>query len=145
MSLANDLRRAAALGWRGRMDLLRAAAELAIARIRLSTIAPEALVARDRIEGREAPSPGQAALIDRVAFALPRMAARVPWRASCLVQALAGQRWLARFGIASELVLGARKPVDGDMEAHAWLKAGERIVVGGESGDYQPFRPSRRP
>jgi hypothetical protein len=72
------------------------------------------------------------------------MGARVPWKGTCLVQALAAQRWLARRGIASEIVLGARKTRDKSIDAHAWLKAGDRIVVGGDLEGYQPFRPSRR-
>ena len=140
MSLANDLRRAAALGWRGRLDLLRAVGELAMARARLAITSPETLAAGEMSAGNTRPSASQSALIDRVAFAVPRMGARVPWRSSCLVQALAARRWLARHGISTQLVLGARKPVDGDIEAHAWLKAGKRIFVGGDPGDYREFQ-----
>ena len=71
------------------------------------------------------------------------MGARVPWRSTCLVQALAARRWLARRGVASELVLGARKPGGAELDAHAWLKAGERIVVGGDGQGYAPFTPPR--
>lgn len=81
----------------------------------------------------------QAKLIDRVAFAIPRVARRVPWRADCLVQALAAQSWLRRRGIATTLVFGARKPTAADFEAHAWLKVGDRIVIGGEVSGYSPF------
>ena len=34
----------------------------------------------------------QERLVEQVAFAIPRVAKRVPWRADCLVQALAGER-----------------------------------------------------
>lgn len=142
MSLADDLRRAAALGPRVGFDLFRAVAELAIARLRLSAQGPERLLAAGNDSPHANLSPIQTHLIDRVAFAIPRAAARVPWRATCLVQALAARRWLAREGIASQLVLGARK--DGDaLDAHAWLTVGDRVVIGGDVSGHQPFRPGR--
>lgn len=142
MGLGRDLRLARRLPLRTLLDLAIATAELAFARARLAVQGADKLVrppppARSRR--------GKDGMIDRVAFAIPRMGARVPWRSSCLVQALAAQRWLARNGIATDLVLGARKSAGGDMEAHAWLKAGKRTVVGGEPGAYQEFRPARRP
>ena len=89
------------------------------------------------------PSPDAAAAIDRVAFAIPRAAARVPWRSTCLVQAIAARRWLASLGVGSQIRLGARKAGDGAIDAHAWLEADGRVIVGGETGDYRPFRISR--
>lgn len=139
--LRRDAARLAQLDGRTALDLMRASCELALARVELLAADPEAWLAKR--PGRRRPD--ELALIDRVAFAIPRMGARVPWRSSCLVQALAARRWLASKGVASELHLGARKPADGDMEAHAWLTAGGRTVVGGEPGDYQPFRPARQP
>ncbi len=40
--------------------------------------------------------------------------------ASCLHRALASRVWLARRGIASEIVVGFRK--EGHLEGHAWLE-----------------------
>jgi hypothetical protein len=68
----------------------------------------------------------------------------VPWKGTCLVQALAAQRWLARLGISSEIVLGARKTGGSGLDAHAWLVAGGRTIVGGDVEGYEPFRPSHR-
>ncbi|HVL30522.1 MAG TPA: lasso peptide biosynthesis B2 protein [Sphingomicrobium sp.] len=131
----------ARLDKRAAFDLLRAVYELALARVELLAADPEAWLA----ERRRRRSPGEAASIDRVAFAIPRAAARVPWRATCLVQALAAQRWLARMGVSSRLKLGARKTSEQAIDAHAWLEAGGRIVVGGDPQGYQPFTPPRRP
>ena len=78
-------------------------------------------------------------MIERVAFAIPRAAARVPWRSDCLVQALAGERWLSRNGVDTTLTLGVRKDLPAEFEAHAWLTAGDRIVTGGDVSGYVPL------
>ena len=146
MGLRRDLRRARSLSFQTWADLARATAELGLARIRLARLAAGDLVGQERpstIPSREAEPGDGAQTVDRVAFAIPRMGARVPWKGTCLVQALAAQRWLARRGIASEIVLGARKAGDKGIDAHAWLKAGDRVVVGGDPAGYQPF--NRRP
>ena len=133
------MRRFAELDPTSRLDLIRAALELALARLELVGSKPETWVAAlPRGSPRNAPE-----IVDRVAFAIPRAAARVPWRATCLVQALAAKRWLNRMGIASHLKLGARQGKDRSLDAHAWLEIGGRIVVGGDSADYQPFGPGR--
>lgn len=138
MGLGRDLRRARSLSLRTWADLATAAAELGLARIRLAGLAPGEIT-RNTMIASPTGSLDDERTIDRVAFAIPRMGARVPWKGTCLVQALAAQHWLARRGIGSEIVLGARKTGDKGIDAHAWLKAGDRIVVGGDPGGYQPF------
>jgi hypothetical protein len=81
----------------------------------------------------------QYALIERVAFVIPRVAARLPWRADCLVQALAAEHWLKRAGILTTLTLGVPKDKSTTFEAHAWLSAGDRIVTGGDISGYVPL------
>lgn len=81
----------------------------------------------------------QSALIKRVAYVIPRLAARVPWRADCLVQAMAAERWLAREGIATRLTLGVPKDKKPDFEAHAWLTVGDVVVTGGDISGYVPL------
>ena len=119
-------------------DLARAAFELALARLCLNSRHARALVAAPTGESilfdvREA------ALVERVAFAIPRVAIRLPWRADCLVQALAAKRWLSRHGVATTLTLGVSKDMRGEFEAHAWLAAGTRIVTGGDISGYVPL------
>jgi hypothetical protein len=123
------------------LDVLRAAQELALARVRLSTQKTDDML-RSRAGLTGELTSEQAQLVGRVAWAIPRAAARVPWRATCLVQALAAERWLESRGIPSELKLGARKAGEA-LDAHAWLEAGGRVVVGGGTSDYRPFTPSR--
>ncbi len=77
-----------------------------------------------------------------MAFAIPRVAARLPWRADCMVQALAAQRWLAAHDIASSVRLGVRPRDDDEFEAHAWLTVGEAVVTGGDISPYSEFRRS---
>lgn len=142
-ALKHDLKRAAGLGWIGWGDILRAIVELAIARVRLGTRDTRELLRRAQARNRpvpmSTPNPNPDALVDRVSFAIPRAGRRVPWRADCLVQALAAQHWLRRRGVMTTLVIGVRKPKPADFEAHAWLMAADRIVTGGQVGGYHPI------
>ena len=128
------------------LNALRAAVDLAGARIALRTIKPQRVLERNRevadLVARKAallPPEETARRCDRVAFFINRMAPRVPWRSDCLVQALAGQRWLAREGIASEIGVGTAIGEGGAFEAHAWLRHGERILLGGDIARFSPL------
>ena len=119
--------------------LLRAAWELALARRQLGQVDARALT----IDGKAA---ARRQDLDRVAFAIRAMAARVPWRSDCLIQALAAQHWLASRGIGSTIHLGVR-PSEAPIDAHAWLKVGDRVVLGGDVAGYAEFaiRGEQRP
>ena len=119
-------------------DALRAAAELAAARIRLGKTDIRDLVA-DASAGDSALSERQLRIVERVRYVMPRVAARVPWRSDCLVQAKAAQTWLRRAGIPSEIQLGIRQSPPAGMEAHAWLQAGPTLVTGGDVSSYAPL------
>ena len=146
-AILHDLKRAAGLGWTAWGDMARALVELAIARLRLGTRNTRELLlraqTRDGPEPVLADGPNPDALVDRVSFAIPRVGQRVPWRADCLVQALAAQQWLGRRGIPTTLVIGVRKPGPADFEAHAWLMAADRIVTGGQVAGYHPIFEQR--
>lgn len=58
-----------------------------------------------------------------------RFASRFIPDASCLTQALAARKLLARSGQRSDLKIGVSKS-DGDLEAHAWLEIDGRIILG---------------
>ena len=115
------------------VDGLRAAIELAIARVRLGEMPDGAAVTLKAL------SPDQDGLVERVAYAIPRVAARVPWRADCLVQASAARRWLALHRIESTIHFGVPKDKQPAFEAHAWLTVGERVVTGGDISGYIPL------
>ncbi len=134
--LLGRLRRHAAhlarLDLRTVVDLLRASRELAVARWRLVSLAPGSLAmpVDPKIN-----APAGTDDVDRIIWAVRAMGARVPWRSDCLVQALAAQRWLRRRGIGSAIHLGVRSAPSA-IDAHAWLKVGDEVVLGGEAGDY---------
>lgn len=124
----------------------RATLGLAAARLTLRTIKPDQVLHRNIAIGEQvarlARTPDEAEtlrLCDEAAFFINRMAARVPWRSDCLVQALAGQQWLAREGVASEIVVGTAKQADGTFLSHAWLRHDSRIVLGGDISLYNPL------
>jgi hypothetical protein len=75
----------------------------------------------------------------RIGFIVPRAALRLPWRADCLVQALAGQAMLLRRGIASTIAVGAAKHPDNSLEAHAWLLCGSEVILGGDISRFEPL------
>lgn len=113
-------------------DLLRASRELAVARWRLGSLAPASLAMP--IEPEKS-APVGTDDVDRIIWAVRAMGARVPWRSDCLVQALAAQRWLRRQGIGSAIHVGVRSAPPA-IDAHAWLTIGDKVVLGGEAGDY---------
>jgi len=122
-------------------DLFRAGIELALARYRLGAHPPKELLQRARQLGQptQAPSPQANSIAARVAFAIPRVAARGPWRSDCFIQAMAAQRWLQRKGIASTLTIGTRKDQTKGFEAHAWLTCNNQIITGGDISSYVPL------
>lgn len=62
--------------------------------------------------------------------AVTTAAQHVPWNAVCLPQAMAAKFMLARRGVASTLHLGLARKGAAELLAHAWLEAGDAIVVG---------------
>ena len=101
-----DIRKALGLSPSIWLDLLRATFELALARYRLGAEHPKQLLLRARQFSQPSQTPAHAtAIAARVAFAIPRVAARLPWRADCFIQAMAAQRWLQRKGIPSALMI----------------------------------------
>jgi len=67
------------------------------------------------------------------------VARHLPWRFVCLPQAIAAQRMLRRRGVASTLYLGVapdREKPDA-IAAHAWLRAGDKIVTGERESRHQ--------
>ena len=78
--------------------------------------------------------------IDRMAWAMGVASRFVP-RATCLAQGLAAQLLLSRQGYRARLYIGVAKDENERLEAHAWLEAQGRIVVGGKSVDLSRFAP----
>lgn len=104
---------------------------LVATRIGLSTVGYRRLAARMPRTWRPEPTPAYAR---QVARRVRRLAAFVPG-ASCLTQALAAKYMLARSGHPTRILIGVRKG-DEAVEAHAWLVAGNAVILGGGLRDY---------
>jgi hypothetical protein len=117
-------------------DAARAVLELLVARTRLGQLDTRAA---QLPLGVQSPHGRELDTIARVRFVIPRVAARLPFRSDCLVQAIAAQRWLRRSGIASQLHFGVPRDKPATFEAHAWLTAGEIVVTGGDVSGYVPL------
>lgn len=83
--------------------------------------------------------PGTTASVDQIARALRTMPRVVP-SATCLTQALAAQVMLSRRGHHAELRFGVAKDEVGNLQAHAWVESGGRVVTGGH-GTVDGFTP----
>ncbi|MDE2040208.1 MAG: lasso peptide biosynthesis B2 protein [Elusimicrobia bacterium] len=70
-----------------------------------------------------------------------RLAARwTPWESKCLAQALTGRLLLGLHGVPCAVYFGlARGERRADLEAHAWVNAGDVRVTGG--GGWDRFKP----
>jgi hypothetical protein len=122
---------------------------LARARLILYRTAPEDVVRRNAQAAahaaRRAPAVTPEAAAQgraRIAFAIPRVVLWLPWRADCLVQALAGQAMLKRRAIASTIAVGTAKSTDGGFEAHAWLICEGEVILGGDIARFEPLLES---
>jgi hypothetical protein len=108
--------------------------ELFIARIRLMMLDGAQIVrVYARAGSSNPPSSNEqrpSLSIERMSWALGTAAAHVPWRADCLVQAMAGHRWLRRHGIEADFVIGVDKTESGGFESHAWLRHRGVIITG---------------
>jgi hypothetical protein len=67
--------------------------------------------------------------LETMRWAIAAVAARVPWRADCLVQVLAADRWLSAFDLATQAHVGVRDN-NGQLSAHSWLTADGIVVTG---------------
>lgn len=66
-----------------------------------------------------------------VRWAMGAAACRVPWRADCLLQSMAADRWLRGHGITPAFRLGVTQKPEGGILAHAWIEAEGTVITGG--------------
>lgn len=112
------------------------------------------LQAPDEHQEPQALVAGPIGLPDVDVWALTALARRWPFRGGCLRYALAAGRRLSRRGIPGHLILGARRSLQGDIEAHAWLcHGGVRLELpglqrsdehGADAAATRSFQPLRR-
>jgi hypothetical protein len=97
------------------------------------------------VSGRDALSPGgdTASGLELkpglAAWAIGVAATAVPWRADCLVQAIAAVRWLSAGGLSPRLHLGATFASASHLKAHAWVSLDGVPVAGGTGEGYAAF------
>ncbi len=136
------LRQFVELPARERRLLLRAVALVAAVRIALWTL-PFRWV-RLVVGASRAVSPELAGMrVSRLAWAVQAAARRIPG-ASCLTQALALQRLMARAGLSAEVHIGVALSANGEaargFESHAWLEHRGAIILG-DNGELERYAP----
>jgi hypothetical protein len=117
--------------------IVRAAGELLLARLTLAWTGSGNILKSVHLDSKE-PVAGAEPIpadVERIAYLIPRVAARLLWRADCLVQALAARRWLASLGHEAQLSLGVRSE-NGSFQAHAWCIWRGHVVTGGRIDPY---------
>lgn len=130
------------LGLSGKFQLASLAGfHLAMARLRLSAFRTSDVqlrnrIAEDHVLGNGFAGPARHELVAQIAWTVPRVARFLPFRADCLVQAMAAQDWLRENGVSARLTVGIRQGDDYPLESHAWLSIGGEVIVGGEIADF---------
>lgn len=119
--------------WSGRFLLLEALVWLGWAKLLLIVvpfrwIAPR--LGRPQTESPAALAPENLELARRISWAVQAVARHVPLGFVCLPQAMAAKWMLRRRRLASTLYLGLARPDETKLTAHAWLRAGDRILTG---------------
>jgi Transglutaminase-like superfamily len=74
----------------------------------------------------------------RIGWAIAVAARYIPG-SKCLVQAIAGRRLLARYGIAGAIHIGVAKDSRSWLSAHAWVEVEGQTVIGGDTAAYAPL------
>lgn len=74
---------------------------------------------------------------EKLTWAIKVMSAYTP-KATCLTVALAAQILLARYNYHSNINIGVSKN-ENEFEAHAWLEADDKIIIGESDTDYTPI------
>lgn len=118
--------------WRERLLLLEAAGCLALARLALLAVPFRKVAPRlGRTMGESlADDPRSEQLGREIARAVQVASRYTPWDTKCLAQAIAGKAMLRWRRVPSTLYLGLAKDGEGELEAHAWLRCGSRILTG---------------
>jgi hypothetical protein len=133
--MAHWLSRLASLPGGRRALLVEAVGALLAAQLRVRCLPFRRVAARLGASGAETGhelTPAQQLLSREVEWAIAAASRRLRPRPTCLMEAVAAQALLRRRGVASTVYLGvAPARADGrQINAHAWLRCGERIVTG---------------
>lgn len=123
---------------------IRALFELARARLTLARLTPKTIAARN---AQYANLTGENRIKQqRIAYIIPRLSKRLPWRADCLVQAIAAQNWLSSLGISSAVEVGVQNSTETGFGSHAWLTCkdcgADRVILGDNGQAYTAIIPA---
>lgn len=139
--MMESLQRYRALGAADRWLVAEAAVLLVVVRLAIAgvpfSILRRALDRAVRLFGRHAAGTSVSS-VTRLAWAVAAVAPRLPFRSTCLVEALAIDAMLRRRGHASEIRIGVRPPSGGALAGHAWVEHDGIVVFGAlqELADY---------
>lgn len=78
---------------------------------------------------------------NRIAWAVTVVSPYVLGIRPCLTQALAVQTFLRRRGSAARIHLGVARGDRGQVEAHAWVEHGGKVVIGGSLSELARYTP----
>lgn len=73
--------------------------------------------------------------VERISKSVRNVSKVSPFQFKCLVQATVGKYFIAQKRIESTIYFGVKKDESQNLKAHAWLRVGPKIVLGGEVAD----------
>lgn len=73
--------------------------------------------------------------VERVSNSIRNVSKVSPFDFKCLVQATIGKYFIAQERMESTIYFGVKKDSSQHLKAHAWLRVGPNIVLGGEVAD----------
>lgn len=122
--------------WRQRFSLGEALVWLALARLALLVV-PFRWTARrlgETMAESASDEPVDTEALEGIAWSIRTASASAPWQTKCLAQAIAAKAALRVRGVPSTLYLGVSRPGKAArLNAHAWLRCGDRILTGERS------------
>ena len=118
------------LGWPRRLMLIEALATVAAASaaVRLLPFKQAVQLGSRRLPANKASGDPTA----DASWAVEAAARNVPWRAMCIQKGIALQWMLRRRGVNAMLHYGVARDAAGEIEAHVWVAADDRVIIGGE-------------
>lgn len=109
-------------------------------RLQIKFRKPDKLRRNWGVEGEETPidelSKEEYRYVYRVAYAVDKVCTHTPYESKCLVRALCARKMLVHKGIPCTMYLGCGYDENKKMVAHAWLRAGNVYVTGGNGSQY---------
>ena len=135
MNLRSDLRTARRTSGKQWRLLAEAGGLLVVARLVVWFVPFRSLATRLGEEMAESPAAdteAQRAAALPIGWAVRTLGRRLPWMSQCLVQAVAATWMLQHRRIPSTLYFGLAKDSDGKLQAHAWVRSGEKILTGAQ-------------